>query len=145
MLKSIQIEIEDRRGFFNNKKISSIYFGGGTPSILSNKEIEIIIKKIYKNFLVNNNAEITIECNPDDLKTNKLLSYIKLGINRLSIGVQSFNDQQLKFMNRSHNSKEAINCIKLAKEVGFKNITIDLIYGIPNQKQIDWQNNLERM
>ena len=145
MLKSMQKEIEQRKDYLNNQEVSSIYFGGGTPSILSVSEIQALLKNIYNIYTVKKDAEITIECNPDDLTALKLSSYKKIGFNRLSIGVQSFDDTNLKFMNRSHNSKEAIKSIKQAKEVGFKNITIDLIYGLPNQTLKDWKNNLEIM
>ena len=145
MLKSMHTEITERKGYLNNKKISSIYFGGGTPSILSISEIKTLLNSLYKIHRINKNAEITIECNPEDLTGTKLASYKKLGINRLSIGVQSFNDNDLKFMNRSHNAKDAINSINLAQKVGFKNITIDLIYGLPSQTLRKWDNNLKVM
>ena len=145
MLKSMHKEIKDRKDYLKCEKISSIYFGGGTPSILSISEVESLLKIIYKVYLVNEDVEITIECNPDDLTGTQLSSYRKIGINRLSIGVQSFDDIDLKFMNRSHNSKEAIQSIKLAKEVGFENINIDLIYGLPNQTLGNWKNNLDIM
>lgn len=141
----MQKEIITRKDYLNGKKISSIYFGGGTPSILNPSEITNFLKKIYKTYPVNENAEITIECNPDDLTAFKLLSYKKIGVNRLSIGIQSFNDADLKFMNRSHNSKEAIKSVRQAKEIGFENITIDLIYGLPNQTLKKWGENLEVM
>lgn len=144
MLKSMRKEIKDRKDDLK-KKVSSIYFGGGTPSILSILEINNFLKDINRFYLVNPDAEITIECNPDDLTARTLLSYKKMGINRLSIGVQSFDDTDLKFMNRSHNSKEAIKSVELAKEIGFNNITIDLIYGLPNQTLKDWESNLETM
>ena len=145
MLQSMHKEIKERKDYLNGKEVSSIYFGGGTPSILSASEIENLLKNIYKSYPVNENAEITIECNPDDLTALKLSSYKKIGVNRLSIGIQSFDDADLKFMNRSHNSKEAIQSIKLSKEIGFENITLDLIYGLPNQTLKEWRKNLEIM
>ena len=145
MLKSMHKEIKERKDFLNGKEVSSIYFGGGTPSILSISEIKHLIQTIYTLYSVNEDAEITVECNPDDLTDPKLSSYKKIGVNRLSIGVQSFADADLKFMNRSHNAKEAIESIELAKKVGFQNITIDLIYGLPNQTLKQWQKNLDIM
>ena len=145
MLKSMHKEIKERKDFLNGKEVSSIYFGGGTPSILSISEIKHLIQTIYTLYSVNEDAEITVECNPDDLTGPKLSSYKKIGVNRLSIGVQSFADADLKFMNRSHNAKEAIESIELAKKVGFENITIDLIYGLPNQTLKQWQKNLDIM
>ena len=145
MLKSMHKEIKERKDFLNGKEVSSIYFGGGTPSILSISEIKDILQTIYTLYSVNEDAEITVECNPDDLTGPKLSSYKKIGVNRLSIGVQSFADADLKFMNRSHNAKEAIESIELAKKVGFQNITIDLIYGLPNQTLKQWRKNLDIM
>lgn len=145
MLKSINKEIEIRQSYLNNATISSIYFGGGTPSILKKKEIKNLLNSIYNNFKINPDAEITLECNPDDLDKKKLLEFKEIGINRLSIGIQSFDDTDLKFMNRSHNAKEALNCIQFAKKAGFENITIDLIYGLPNQSNKKWGRNLAKM
>ena len=145
MLESIKKEIKMRNSYLNNSKITSVYFGGGTPSILNKVEIKSIMNTIYNNFQLDINSEITLECNPDDLDKKKLLELKEIGINRLSIGIQSFDDADLKFMNRSHNSKEALNCIKLAKESGFDNITIDLIYGLPNQSNENWKKNLRQM
>ena len=145
MLKMIKKEIKMRKSYLNGAQISSIYFGGGTPSILNKIEIKSIINTIYKNFKINISAEITLECNPDDLNINKLSELKEIGINRLSIGIQSFDDDDLKFMNRSHNAKEAISSIQLSKESGFDNITIDLIYGLPNQSNAKWEKNLAQM
>ena len=145
MIKSIKKEILMRQSYLNGAKISSIYFGGGTPSILNKGEIQSLIHTIYNNFKIDTDAEITLECNPDDLDKKKLLELNKIGINRLSIGIQSFNDADLKFMNRSHNAKQALSCIQFAKESGFENITIDLIYGLPNQSNENWKKNLAQM
>lgn len=145
MLKSIEKEILTQKNYLSNNKINSIYFGGGTPSILTSTEIKRILTKLHQSYNINENAEVTIECNPDDLTSRKISSYKKTGINRLSIGVQSFEDNDLKFMNRSHNAKKAIQSINLSKKNGFKNISIDLIYGLPNQSIKKWEKNLEIM
>jgi len=145
MLKSIKKEILMRQSYLNGAKISSIYFGGGTPSILNKGEIQSLIYTIHNNFKIDIDAEITLECNPDDLDKKKLLELKEIGINRLSIGIQSFDDADLKFMNRSHNAMEALSCIQFAKETGFENITIDLIYGLPKQTNEKWKKNLEQM
>jgi len=145
MLKSIKKEIGMRQSYLNDATISSIYFGGGTPSILKKKEIKSIISTIYRLFNIDKNAEITLECNPDDLDKKQLMAFKEIGINRLSIGIQSFDDSDLKFMNRSHNAKQAKQCITLAKKLGFNNITIDLIYGLPNQSNKKWEENLKKM
>ena len=145
MLKCMQIEIIGRVNYIETKEIETIYFGGGTPSILSITEIQGLLKTINKHYSVNKNAEITLECNPDDLNKEKLISLKKIGINRLSIGIQSFNDKELKWMNRSHNGNQAKRSVKMAQKVGFDNITIDLIYGLPNQTSVDWKKNLKKI
>ena len=144
ILKCINLELEMRQTYLKNKTINTIYFGGGTPSILSKSEIKFILDSIYNIYKIKENAEITLECNPDDLTENKLIALKEVGINRLSIGVQSFDDEDLKFMNRSHNATQSENCLKLAQQVGFNNITIDLIYGLPNQNLADWEKNLKK-
>ena len=145
MLKSIKKEIEMRQPYLNGTTISSIYFGGGTPSILNKEELNSLVNTVYRHFTIDTDAEITLECNPDDLNTKMLSDLKEIGINRLSIGIQSFDDADLKFMNRSHNAKEALGCIHLAKKAGFENITIDLIYGLPNQSNEKWKQNLKQM
>ena len=139
------IELDQRKNYLKKKKIDSIYFGGGTPSIIDVKYIINIIEKIYSLFDVKKTAEITMEFNPDDIKKEKLNKLRQAGINRLSIGIQSFNNEDLIFMNRSHNAKEAISSIKLAKECGFNNMSIDLIYGVQNQTDKTWKKNLNQM
>mgnify|MGYP000533643617 CR=1 FL=1 len=122
-------------------KIKTIYFGGGTPSILEISELKSILEKIKSNFDIDKNAEITLEANPDDLTSLEFLKELrKIGFNRLSIGIQSFEESFLKFMNRAHNAEEAKNCVKLAQKAGFENISIDLIYGIQLPKK---ENNFE--
>ena len=121
--------------------IETIYFGGGTPSLLSIIEIDSLIKAVINNFKISKKPEITLEANPDDLKTSKLKELSNSLINRLSIGIQSFNDQDLKLMNRSHNSFDSINCIDNSLKY-FDNISIDLIYGMPNSNLISWEKNL---
>lgn len=149
LLKGIKSELILQNFFFNSlplaeQEINSIYFGGGTPSLaLSGDDIKEIIKIIELNYLLNYSAEITLEANPDDLSVNYLQNIFEAGINRLSIGIQSFNDNDLKFLNRSHTSEQAINCIKAAIDVGFNNLSIDLIYGIQTSDIDVWKNNLE--
>lgn len=123
--------------------IETIYFGGGTPSLLTEKELNRFIESIYKKFDVKTGVEITLETNPDDHQVENLHIWKSAGINRLSIGVQSFFDQDLTWMNRAHNAKQSINCIKSAQDKGFHNITIDLIYGTPCLTDEGWQQNLE--
>lgn len=123
-------------------KIDTIYLGGGTPSLLSSEELQQIFDTIYKNFEVVENAEITLEANPDDLTPIRINELRKSHINRLSIGIQSFFQEDLQLMNRAHNAKEALNCIVEAKKY-FENISIDLIYGIPGMTNDRWKKNLE--
>lgn len=145
MMKAIRKEIELQRNFFGNEKqpvLETIYFGGGTPSIIPTVDIERIIDTIYKTFSVSNEVEITLEANPDDLTARKITELRNTPVNRFSIGVQSFFDEDLRFMNRAHNAQESIAAIKRAQDAGFENITIDLIYGIPTLSDFNWSQNI---
>lgn len=122
--------------------IQTIYFGGGTPSLLNSEELNLIFKTIFANYQVSKKAEITLEANPDDLSEEVLKMLDFSPVNRLSIGVQSFFEEDLKLMNRAHNSEEALRSLQLAKQY-FDNISIDLIYGIPGQSNGQWIENLE--
>ena len=144
LVKAIIQEIELRKDVFANKFISSIYFGGGTPSLLSKEELDMIFEKLYKSFTIDADAEITLEANPDDLTFEKIQQLKDSPVNRLSIGVQSFRDEDLKYMNRVHTAIEALNSIKMAQDAGFQNITIDLIYGTPGMSNEDWKYNLRK-
>ena len=141
VLYAIENEIK-QKGQATNEAISTIYFGGGTPSILDVNEINSIIKRIYKEFNVESDAEITIEANPDDLNKEKIINLSLTEINRLSIGVQSFIDKELKIMNRAHDSKKALNSIEISKKY-FNNISIDLMYGVPESTLESWTYNLD--
>ncbi len=124
-----------------NEPVETIYFGGGTPSVLSNKEIDQILEPIFSLFDVIENPEITLEANPDDLSKERIQELSKSKINRLSIGIQSFYDEDLILMNRAHNAKEALDSLKEARYY-FENISIDLIYGIPNMSLVRWKTNI---
>ena len=141
MLSALIKELKLRKKEINTP-IETIYFGGGTPSILTIKEINLLLSTIYNNYQVIANPEITLEANPDDLTDNKITALAKTDINRLSIGVQSFFDDDLQFMNRAHTSKEALKSLKTATKY-FDNITIDLIYGTPNLSFEKWKKNLQ--
>ena len=141
VLDAIENEIK-QKGQATHEAISTIYFGGGTPSILDVNEINSIIKRIYKEFNVESVAEITIEANPDDLNKEKIINLSLTEINRLSIGVQSFIDKELKIMNRAHDSKKALNSIEISKKY-FNNISIDLMYGVPESTLESWTHNLD--
>jgi len=122
--------------------IETIYFGGGTPSVLTLEEINFLIQEVYSNFKVSENPEITLEANPDDLSEERIIELSKSKINRLSIGIQSFFEEDLKMMNRAHNSAEAKKSLKIAKKY-FNNISVDLIYGIPGLTNEMWKQNIE--
>lgn len=143
MLDALAKEIVLRTPELKGETVQTIYFGGGTPSILNTQEITDLLDLIHTQFTVNPNAEITLEANPDDLTSEKLLQFSKTKINRLSIGVQSFFEADLKFMNRAHTAKESIECIQEATKY-FDNITIDLIYGVPDMSTEKWQENLDK-
>lgn len=136
-------EIEMRKDYLTDKSVNTVYFGGGTPSLLSEGELQQIINAISQYFHVNLDAEITLEANPDDLSPQYLALLKSCGINRLSIGVQSFFEEDLAWMNRSHNSDQAFQCIRHAQEEGFSNISIDLIFGSPTSSMEKWEENLK--
>ena len=143
LLNEIKKELLLRKNEFGNEQIETIYFGGGTPSLLTIEELQLLIGTIYENYLVINNAEITLEANPDDLSTQKIEELAQSPINRLSIGIQSFFEDDLKFMNRAHTADESKKCLIEAKKY-FDNITIDLIYGVPNMSNEKWLANLKQ-
>ena len=142
MLLCIAKELELQRNYITNSKASTIYFGGGTPSLLEIVEIKSLLKAIINCYKFDTNVEITLEANPDDLTLEKLSELKSIGINRLSIGVQSFQDKNLSYLNRVHNSQTAINAVFLARKAGFTNLSIDLIYGIPGSTNEMWKNDL---
>jgi len=142
LVNSLIHEIELRKDELNNDVIQTIYFGGGTPSMLSQAEIDAIIAAVYKNHTVVTHPEVTLEANPDDLTEEKILELAKSRINRLSIGIQSFLERDLKLMNRAHNAEEAKKSLSLATQ-HFKNISVDLIYGIPGLSNEEWKKNIE--
>lgn len=150
MVLSIKKEIEFygnyNKAFFEKNEIcNTIYLGGGTPSILSVEQLKTLIDSIFENYTIAPNSEITIETNPDNLSFEYCKNLFSLGFNRLSIGIQSFYDEHLKWMNRSHNANQANECITNAKNVGFNNISIDLIYGFPGLTDEQWKHNLSNV
>lgn len=142
LVKALQKELVLRKKELPEAPLQTIYFGGGTPSLLSFEELEAIFETIYSNFEISENPEITLEANPDDLSEEKIRELANSKINRLSIGVQSFFEADLKLMNRAHNAEEALQSIQLAK-AKFDNISVDLIYGIPGMSVERWQKNIE--
>jgi oxygen-independent coproporphyrinogen-3 oxidase len=142
MVLALAKEIQIRKKEFENETIEIIYFGGGTPSRLPIADLRLQMDSIYKNYKVAQNPEITLEANPDDLSEDYLIELSKIGINRLSIGIQSFFEDDLTMMNRAHNSAEAKKCLELATKY-FDNISLDLIYGIPGMSNEKWKQNIE--
>ena len=141
LLECLITEIELRKDELHGDIIETIYFGGGTPSLLTKEEIEKILTAVYANFKVVQNPEITLEANPDDLSEAKIIALSKTPINRLSIGIQSFFEYDLKLMNRAHNVEEAKQSLEIATKY-FKNISVDLIYGIPDCSNKQWLENI---
>jgi oxygen-independent coproporphyrinogen III oxidase len=142
MVLALAKEIQLRKNEFKNEVVETIYFGGGTPSILAIEDLRFLIDEVFKNFDVIENPEITIEANPDDLNYETICQLANSPINRLSIGIQSFFEVDLVLMNRAHNAAEAKKCLELATQY-FDNISIDLIYGIPNMSNEKWLQNIE--
>lgn len=141
-VKALLNEIKMRAAAWSDTRFETIYFGGGTPSLLPISSVEIIVETLYKYYEIIPDAEFTMECNPDDIQLPLLHVLRKVGVNRLSIGVQSFHDKHLLLMNRSHCSAQAINAVKDAQDAGFDNITVDLIYGLPQLTLHEWEDNL---
>ena len=142
MIFALAQEIEMRKSEFENEIVETIYFGGGTPSRLQIADLRMMINEIYNHYKICENPEITLEANPDDLSEEYLIQLLKIGINRLSIGIQSFFEEDLKMMNRAHNAEEAKACLQIATQY-FDNISVDLIYGIPGLSNEKWLENIE--
>jgi oxygen-independent coproporphyrinogen-3 oxidase len=144
LIEAMVMEVGLRKDYLKGEPIDTIYFGGGTPSLLTIQELKSLMNCLYANHVVSERPEVTLEANPDDLDREKLSGLRRLGINRLSIGIQSFDDDVLRFLNRAHDSSQALTAIDLARQTGFENISIDLIYAIPGQSQEQWRKNLSR-
>ena len=142
MVLALANEIELRATEFKDEVVETIYFGGGTPSILEIQDLRFLIDEVYRNYTVTENPEITVEANPDDLNEIRIIEFAKTKINRLSIGIQSFFEDDLRLMNRAHSSEEAKKCLEIATRY-FDNISIDLIYGMPKMSNEKWLYNIE--
>ncbi|MDP5081944.1 MAG: radical SAM family heme chaperone HemW [Winogradskyella sp.] len=142
LINALMKELELRKDEFEHTTVETIYFGGGTPSLLSNTELQFIIDAVYKNYTVSSDPEITLEANPDDLTKARIIELSISPINRLSIGIQSFFESDLKLMNRAHNANEAKACLEEVTK-HFDNISLDLIYGIPGASNAQWLQNIE--
>ena len=144
IITAIIQELQLRKNYLHNSTIKTIYFGGGTPSVLDVRDIEKILQTIHRNFIISNSLECTLEANPNDLRKKKIIDYIDLGINRISLGGQSFNNEQLKKLNRTHTSSEIESAIKSLQDLGIININLDLMYGLPDLTNKLWRNNLQK-
>ena len=144
IVQAICHEIFLQKDYLQDSNLETIYFGGGTPSLLEETDFIQIFETISKYFKINPNAEITLEANPDDLTKEKLQLFKKYHINRLSIGIQSFHEPHLKSLNRIHSSQEAETCIKLSQDIGIQNLTIDLIYAIPSESHTIFELDLQK-
>lgn len=143
MVQGLLREMEIQRGYLQGATLDTIYLGGGTPSLLDAQDLGLIFDQIYRLFPAIANPEVTLEANPDDLTREKVEALRKSPVNRLSIGIQSFSEEDLRFMNRAHTAGEAQDCIKRVQDAGFENITIDLIYGSPTTSDVQWKQNLD--
>ena len=144
MVNAIVKEAYSRAAELSEETVKTIYFGGGTPSLLNADELHQILKTVRENYAVDENVEITLEANPDDINLELLKIWKREGVNRLSIGVQSFRSEDLEWMNRSHTAEQSVNAVKSAQQEGFDNITIDLIYGLPNMSIRGWEAQLDK-
>lgn len=143
-LEALKKEIDHYAELYSQGRIfTSIFFGGGTPSLMEPGYIEEILRSLGQRFMISHDAEITLETNPGTVNKEKLCEFLKIGINRLSVGIQSFNDDELKFLTRIHDRQSAINTILDADKAGFKNINLDLIFNLPGQTKRKWLDNLE--
>lgn len=142
-LEALKQEIVSRKDDLHGEKVETVYFGGGTPSLLTIEELKAIMALLHDSFEIDPEAEITLEANPDTLSLEYLKGLRLMGVNRLSIGIQSFFDQDLQYLSRRHNAQHARQCLDWAKEVGFENLSIDLIYGLPTSDAGQWSRNLD--
>ena len=143
MVSALQKELTVRKDEFEKKVVETIYFGGGTPSILTSGEIDRLLETVYKNYKISDNPEVTLEANPDDLSKNRIVELSHSPVNRLSIGIQSFFEEDLRLMNRAHSANEAMTSLSEATK-HFDNISIDLIYGIPGMSNDRWLQNIQK-
>ncbi|MCQ2308161.1 MAG: radical SAM family heme chaperone HemW [Bacteroidales bacterium] len=142
-LDALKKEAVIRKSYINNEEVKTVYFGGGTPSLLKPDEIQSVIDVLYKNFNISGNAEITLEANPDTVSMELLKDFNTVGINRLSVGIQSFHDDDLQYLSRKHDSEHALQVLDWANMTGFQEVTMDLIYGIPTLTEEKWARNLD--
>ena len=143
LVKALAKEAEAEKAYLGGETVQTVYFGGGTPSLLRPEELDFILDHLFKLFPVAPGAEITLEANPDDVSKEAVTAWRSLGINRLSIGIQSFFEEELRWMNRAHNADQAKNCIENSYAAGIDNLSIDLIYGSPLLNDAMWEQNVQ--
>ena len=142
-VEALKKEIVDRRSYLGDELVETIYFGGGTPSLLPTKYVEEILELLHKNYNIISTPEITLEINPDTIDKEKMLALKQLGVNRMSVGIQSFHDDDLRYLGRRHDSRHAMQVLEDLKAVDFEKITLDLIYGMPTLTEEKWNKNLD--
>ena len=142
-VSALKKEIIDRKSYLGDEVVKTIYFGGGTPSLLSIKYVEEILELLHENYNVISNPEVTLEINPDTIDKEKMFALKRLGVNRMSVGIQSFNDDDLRYLGRRHDSRHALQVLDDLSGVGFDRITLDLIYGMPTLTEEKWNHNLD--
>ena len=145
MIAAISDELKDRLIELSDCQPKTIYFGGGTPSLLEKQELKNLLQPIFENYPQEQFSEITLEANPEDITEESLEDWKELGINRLSIGIQSFKETDLTWMNRAHTLEESRNCIDLARKAGFSNISLDLMYGLPELTESEWEKHIDEI
>ena len=145
MVQALITELELQSGYLQGQRIETLYFGGGTPSALSSQDISILVDQVHQHFETTDDAEITLEANPDHIHADNLKAWKKAGINRLSLGIQAFQDELLGAWNRSHSADQASKSLELIREAGFENITADLIYGGPGLTDEAWESNIQKL
>jgi len=145
MIQAILQELALQKDYLNGSTVETIYLGGGTPSLLDQQELHDIFYQIQSLYTLSDTLEVTLEANPDDLHSEKIKMLKDTAVNRLSIGIQSFSEQDLKYMNRAHSAKESIACLETVLKAGFDNLTVDLIYGTPTTSDQQWKENMQRV
>jgi oxygen-independent coproporphyrinogen-3 oxidase len=144
MISCIQKELVARSVELKNQEVETIYFGGGTPSLLNVADLEKLIQTVQSEFTCTENVECTLEANPDDISLQQVECWKNAGINRLSVGIQSFDSEDLLWMNRAHSAEEGLNCIRIAQKAGIDNLSLDLIYGLPNMDKDRWMKQIQQ-
>ena len=142
-VSALKKEIINRKSYLGDDVVKTIYFGGGTPSLLPIKYVEEILELLHENYNIISNPEVTLEINPDTIDKDKMMSLKRLGVNRMSVGIQSFNDDDLRYLGRRHDSRHAMQVLDDLSSVGFDRITLDLIYGMPTLTEEKWNHNLD--